>query len=84
MKGCRFLSKCHAENFICSSVSVSYRQYIVISGFIFDIGFVMKVQEGNPAIGITADFVVREFDECKMSSAYIYFLFYFVIGFVSS
>ena len=33
---------------------------------------------------ITADFVVREFDERKMSSAYIDFLFYVVIGFVSS
>ena len=45
VKGGRFVSKCHAENFICSSVSVSYRQYIVISDFLFDIGFVMKVQE---------------------------------------
>ena len=45
VKGCRFISKCHAENFICSSMSVSYRQYIVISDFIFDIGFVMEVQE---------------------------------------
>ena len=44
---CRFISKCHAEKVICSLVSVSYRQYIVISGFIFDIGFVMKVQECN-------------------------------------
>ena len=35
-------------------------------------------------MGITADFVVREFDEYKMLSAYISFLFYFVIGFVSS
>ena len=34
-----------AENLICSSVSVSYRQYLVTSGFIFDIGFVTKVQE---------------------------------------
>ena len=46
-EGCRFISKCHAENFICLSVSLSYRQYIVISGFIFEIGFVMKVQECN-------------------------------------
>ena len=99
MKGCRSISKCQVENFIRSSVSLSYSQYIVISGFLFDIGFVMKVQECNveieslrqisadaihPALGITADFVVREFDECKMSTAYIYFLFYFVIGFVSS
>ena len=35
-------------------------------------------------MGKTADFVVREFGECKISSAYIYLLFYFVIGFVSS
>ena len=47
MKGCHFISKCHAENFICSSVSLPYRQYIVTSGFIFDIVFVMKVQERN-------------------------------------
>ena len=32
----------------------------------------------------TADFVVRAFGECKTSAAYIYFLFYVVIGFVSS
>ena len=42
-----FYIKCDAENLICSPVSVSYRQYIVISGLIFDIGFVMKVQECN-------------------------------------
>ena len=32
---------------MCSSVSVSYRQYIVISGFLFDIGFVVNVRECN-------------------------------------
>ena len=46
-EGCGFISKCHAESYICSSVSLSYRQYIVISGFIFEIGFVMKFQECN-------------------------------------
>ena len=81
------------------SVSILYHQYIVISGFIFDIGFVTKVQECNIEIESfktnqvmlstqpwvkTADFVVCAFGECKMLAAYIYFLFYFVIGFVSS
>ena len=42
-----FILKCHAKNFICLLVSVSYRQHIVIFGFMFDIGFVMKVQECN-------------------------------------
>ena len=42
-----FYIEVSCENFVCSSVSVSYRQYIVISGFMFDIGFVMKVQECN-------------------------------------
>ena len=35
-------------------------------------------------MGITADFVVREYDKCKMSSTYFDFFFYVVIGFVSS
>ena len=47
VKVCSSMSKCHAENFMCSSVSVSYRQYIVISGFLFDIGFVVNVRECN-------------------------------------
>ena len=47
VKSCRFISKCHAENFICSSLSVSYRQNIAICSFRFDISIVMKVQECN-------------------------------------
>ena len=96
---CNFISKSHAENFVCLSV------YHIVSIQLFLVSYltlVLSWQSKNvilklktfkqiksadavhPAMSITTDFVVREFDGCKMLSACIYFLFYFVIGFVSS